>query len=148
MKATDKEVPPLVGENVHAGESHADMDVNRLYQRGQQGRAQSGESVRKPHDCGVLTGRTKPAKVPVRIEWCMSTSATAVNLSDKQRRILQYLRERGETKTYFKSRLIGKDLGLSAKEVGTNMTAIENGEFDIHVEKWGYSSSTTWKVTV
>ncbi|WP_338727653.1 hypothetical protein [Haladaptatus sp. DJG-WS-42] len=78
----------------------------------------------------------------------MSTSATAVNLSDKQRRILQYLRERGETKTYFKSRLIGKDLGLSAKEVGTNMTAIENGEFDIHVEKWGYSSSTTWKVTV
>ncbi|WP_332898281.1 MULTISPECIES: DUF7123 family protein [unclassified Haladaptatus] len=78
----------------------------------------------------------------------MSTSAAAVNLSDKQRRILQYLRERGETKTYFKSRLIGKDLGLSAKEVGTNMTAIENGEFDIHVEKWGYSSSTTWKVTV
>jgi biotin operon repressor len=51
-------------------------------------------------------------------------------------------------KTYFKSRLIGEELGLSAKEVGANMTAIRDGEFDVEVEKWGYSSGTTWKVTV
>jgi hypothetical protein len=36
---------------------------------------------------------------------------------------------------------------MSAKEVGTNMKAIEQGEFDLSVEKWGYSSSTTWMVT-
>ena len=78
-----------------------------------------------------------------------ATASTGVaDLSDKQRRILAYLRENGRMKTYFKSRLIGKDLGLSAKEVGTNMTAICEGEFDVDVEKWGYSSGTTWKVTV
>ena len=77
-----------------------------------------------------------------------TASAGAADLSDKQRRILAYLRENGRMKTYFKSRLIGKDLGLSAKEVGTNMTAICEGEFDVDIEKWGYSSGTTWKVTV
>ncbi|MCT9095766.1 DUF7123 family protein [Haloarchaeobius sp. HME9146] len=79
----------------------------------------------------------------------MSTSSAAtLDLSDKQRRILTYLREKAETKTYFKSRLIGDDLGMTAKEVGTNMTAIQRGDFDVDVEKWGYSSSTTWKVSV
>ncbi|MFB6122673.1 MAG: hypothetical protein ABEJ78_04380 [Haloferacaceae archaeon] len=78
----------------------------------------------------------------------MSTSPATANLSEKQRRILQYLRENGRTKTYFKSRLIADDLGLTAKEVGANMTAIRTGEFDVDVEKWGYSSGTTWKVSV
>jgi hypothetical protein len=80
----------------------------------------------------------------------MSATATSPTpeLTDKQRRILAYLREEGRTRTYFKSRLIGEELGLSAKEVGANMTAICEGEFGIEVEKWGYSSGTTWKVTV
>jgi hypothetical protein len=79
----------------------------------------------------------------------MSTTATAGvgQLSDKQRRILQYLRANADQRTYFKSRLIGEELNLSAKEVGTNMTAITQGEFEVDVEKWGYSSATTWKVT-
>ena len=77
-----------------------------------------------------------------------TASAPATDLTDKQRQILEYLREHARTKTYFKSRLIGEDLGLSAKEVGTNMTAIEEGEFDVTVERWGYSSGTTWKVSV
>ena len=59
-----------------------------------------------------------------------------------------YLREEGRMKTYFKSRLIGEELGMSAKEVGTNMTTICEGDFDVDVEKWGYSSGTTWKVSV
>jgi IS4 transposase len=80
----------------------------------------------------------------------MSATATtgATELTDKQRRILTYLREEGRTKTYFKSRLIGEALGMSAKEVGSNMSAIHEGDFDVTVEKWGYSSGTTWKVTV
>ncbi|MFB6202214.1 MAG: hypothetical protein ABEI98_09410 [Halorhabdus sp.] len=67
-------------------------------------------------------------------------------LSQKQRRILEYLRANADDRTYFKSRLIGEELGLSAKEVGTNMTAIAEGDFAVTVEKWGYSSSTTWMV--
>ncbi|QLC33783.1 hypothetical protein EFA46_006090 [Halarchaeum sp. CBA1220] len=80
----------------------------------------------------------------------MSTSAAtaaASTLTPKQERILAYLRENADTQTYFKSRLIGDALDLSAKEVGANMAAIQEGEFALDVEKWGYSSSTTWKVT-
>ena len=79
----------------------------------------------------------------------MSATAQArTDLTDKQQRILRYLRAEAETRTYFKSRLIAEDLGLTAKEVGANMTAILEGEFDVSVEKWGYSSGTTWKVTL
>ncbi len=77
----------------------------------------------------------------------MST-AMAPELTSKQRQILQYLRENAATKTYFKSRLIGKELGMTAKEVGANITALQEGEYDVDIEKWGYSSSTTWKVDV
>ncbi|WP_247003963.1 DUF7123 family protein [Halosolutus gelatinilyticus] len=72
----------------------------------------------------------------------------APELTSKQRQILQYLRENAATKTYFKSRLIGKELGMTAKEVGANITALQEGEYDVDIEKWGYSSSTTWKVDV
>ncbi|MDJ1431088.1 hypothetical protein [Halostagnicola sp. A-GB9-2] len=77
----------------------------------------------------------------------MST-AIGSDLTSKQRQILQYLRENAATKTYFKSRLIGKELGMTAKEVGSNITALQNSEYDVDIEKWGYSSSTTWKVNV
>ena len=76
------------------------------------------------------------------------SSAMAPGLTAKQRRILQYFREHAATKTYFKSRLIGEELGMTAKEVGSNITALQDGDFDVAIEKWGYSSSTTWKVDV
>lgn len=76
----------------------------------------------------------------------MSTTAAGDDLNEKQRRILNYLRDHATTETYFKSRLIASELGMTAKEVGANMTAIRTGEFDVAVEKWGYSSGTTWKV--
>lgn len=78
----------------------------------------------------------------------MSATAPSTDLSEKQRRILAYLRSEAGEQTYFKSRLIGRELDLSAKEVGTNMRAIAETETPVDVEKWGYSSSTTWKVTV
>jgi hypothetical protein len=76
-----------------------------------------------------------------------TAQARSTSLSEKQLRILEYLRDRAADQTYFKSRCIGDDLGLSAKEVGTNMRAIQEGEFRVEVEKWGYSSSTTWMVS-
>ena len=68
-------------------------------------------------------------------------------LSAKQARILRYLRENAADRTYFKSRLIADELDLSAKEVGANMAAVTEAASDIDVEKWGYSSGTTWMVT-
>jgi hypothetical protein len=76
-----------------------------------------------------------------------TTAAPSTDLSTKQRRILDYLHEHVAERTYFKSRIIADDLDLSAKEVGTNMPALQRGDNGIEVEKWGYSSSTTWKVT-
>jgi biotin operon repressor len=76
-----------------------------------------------------------------------TASADSPTLTDKQREILTYLRENSDTQTYFKSRLIGEELDMSAKEVGTNMTALEEQDVGLDIEKWGYSSSTTWMVT-
>lgn len=79
----------------------------------------------------------------------MSVSTpSAIDLTEKQQQILGYLRENATTKTYFKSRLIGDELGLSAKEVGANMRSVQEATLDLTIEKWGYSSGTTWKVTV
>ena len=75
------------------------------------------------------------------------TGVETADLSEKQRRILAHLGEHVDEQTYFKSRLIGEELDLSAKEVGTNMTALQENDVGLTVEKWGYSSSTTWKVT-
>ncbi len=68
-------------------------------------------------------------------------------LTAKQQRILNYLREQSDSQTYFKSRLIADELGMTAKEVGANMTPLVEGDIDLSVEKWGYSSGTTWMVT-
>ncbi|MFC6787637.1 hypothetical protein ACFQFH_17790 [Halobaculum halobium] len=76
-----------------------------------------------------------------------TTGAAGGDLSDKQHQILAYLREHAAEQTYFKSRLIAEELGLSAKEVGANMSAVVDAAADIDVEKWGYSSGTTWMVT-
>jgi hypothetical protein len=49
-------------------------------------------------------------------------------LTETQRRILEHLSSRVDGRTYFKSRSIGRELGLSAKEVGSNMGATMAGE--------------------
>jgi len=75
-----------------------------------------------------------------------SVAVESAGLSAKQARILRYLRENAGDRTYFKSRLIADELDLSAKEVGANMGAVADAA-EIDVEKWGYSSGTTWMVT-
>lgn len=77
-----------------------------------------------------------------------ASTPSTIDLTKKQQQILQYLRENATTKTYFKSRLIGDALGLSAKEVGANMRSVQEATLDLTIEKWGYSSGTTWKVTM
>lgn len=73
----------------------------------------------------------------------------AEGLSAKQRRIVRYLRDHAgeEGPVYLKSRGVAADLGMSAKEVGANMRAVRAADLDLTVEKWGYSSGTTWMVT-
>ena len=68
-------------------------------------------------------------------------------LSPKQQRILAYLKTNADEQTYFKSRLIADDLSLSPKEVGTNMPTVAAATTELAIDKWGYSSSTTWQVS-
>lgn len=73
------------------------------------------------------------------------TDSQSNSLTDKQQRILNYIKDIKTEKTYITSKKIGRDLGLSAKEVGSNMPfIIDKGE--IEITKWGYSTGTTWKI--
>ena len=99
---------------------------------------------------GVPPSMRRPTHVATHVSTVDAidvTPPTTEQLSHKQRRILEYLRTNAHDQTYFKSRLIARELGLSAKEVGSNMQAIADGEFGLEIEPWGYSSGTTWMVT-
>ena len=64
-----------------------------------------------------------------------------------QGKIISYLVQ-GLTagKQYFKSKYIAKDLGLSPKEVGTNMAILSGICDELDISRWSYSNSTTWRV--
>jgi hypothetical protein len=74
-------------------------------------------------------------------------AAATPDLSDKQHRILNHLHDAAGEQTYFKSRLVAEELDMTAKEVGANMRALLRADHGLDIEKWGYSSGTTWKVT-
>ena len=68
--------------------------------------------------------------------------------NETQRKILYYLTlglKRGNH--YFKSKYIARDLGLSPKEVGTNLGILSEICEEVRIIKWSYSNSTTWLVT-
>ena len=68
--------------------------------------------------------------------------------NDTQRKILSYLATGiRKGKHYFKSKYIAKDLGLSPKEVGTNMGILAEICEELSIIRWSYSNSTTWLVT-
>jgi len=68
--------------------------------------------------------------------------------NESQDQIVQYLRSGlSKGKHYFKSKYIGMDLGLSSKEVGTNMAILAEICDDLTITRWSYSNSTTWMVT-
>ncbi len=68
--------------------------------------------------------------------------------NETQQKILYYLYgnlSRGQH--YFKSKYIANDLGLSSKEVGTNLGILSDICDDLKITRWSYSHSTTWMVT-
>ena len=77
----------------------------------------------------------------------MSTTQQSQHLS-KQERLEQYLREQLEDgELYFKSKFIAEDVGLSPKEIGALMVKLKDSGTDMNIEKWSYTSATTWRVT-
>ena len=69
--------------------------------------------------------------------------------SEEDRRILDYLRDsvaRGES--YFRSKNIAEQLGLSSKQVGARLPRLAEEADEVDIEKWGRARSTTWRVTL
>ncbi|MCX6693344.1 MAG: hypothetical protein NT074_02145 [Methanomicrobiales archaeon] len=68
--------------------------------------------------------------------------------NETQAKIVQYLGKGLEVgKHYFKSKYIAHELGLSPKEVGTNMAILAEICQELAIKRWSYSNSTTWMVT-
>ncbi|WP_227353486.1 DUF7123 family protein [Haladaptatus salinisoli] len=64
----------------------------------------------------------------------------------KEDRLKQYLCEKAsDGELYFKSKFIADEVGLSAKEIGALMVKLTDCA-ELEVEKWSYTSATTWRV--
>ena len=63
--------------------------------------------------------------------------------------LLRYLKEQTKERhlRYFKAKWIGKDLGLSAKQVGSNLTILKDETNELIIEQYSCGvGCTTWKV--
>ena len=75
-------------------------------------------------------------------------SATMPSEPDsKETRLRRYLREKAtDGELYFKSKFIADEVGLSPKEIGALMVKLSESAQDLEIEKWSYTSATTWRV--
>ena len=69
--------------------------------------------------------------------------------SPKARKLVSYLREEAadaDGELYFKGKFIADEVELSPKEIGALMAQLEGAVPDLAIEKWSYTSATTWRV--
>jgi CRP-like cAMP-binding protein len=77
----------------------------------------------------------------------MQQPSTETTPDDKEGRLLSYLRERAaDGELYFKSKFIADEVGLSPKEIGALMVKLRDSATELEIEKWSYTSATTWRV--
>jgi len=81
----------------------------------------------------------------------MSATADPSTESDdsasKEERLKQYLHSKAQDgEMYFKSKFIADEVGLSPKEIGALMVKLRDSATELSVEKWSYTSATTWRI--
>lgn len=77
----------------------------------------------------------------------MSTTHPAVDANTKEQRLKAYLeRNAAGGELYFKSKFIADEVGLSPKEIGGLMCKLADSATDLDIERWSYTSATTWRV--
>lgn len=65
----------------------------------------------------------------------------------KEERLKAFLKRKAESgEMYFKSKFIADEVGLSPKEIGALMVKLKDSAADLEIEKWSYTSATTWRV--
>ena len=78
----------------------------------------------------------------------MSATTPANDGDTKESRLKTYLAQKAsDGEVYFKSKFIAEEVGLSPKEIGALMVKIRDSASDLEIEKWSYTSATTWRVT-
>jgi hypothetical protein len=75
-------------------------------------------------------------------------SQTAQPSADtKEERLKRFLAQKAsDGEIYFKSKFIADEVGLSPKEIGALMVKLRDSVSDLEIEKWSYTSATTWRV--
>ncbi|MWV38374.1 hypothetical protein [Natrialba sp. INN-245] len=69
--------------------------------------------------------------------------------SPKAQRLVSYFRDELEERSgdlYVKGKFIANDVDLSPKEIGALMVQLQESVDDLEIEKWSYTSATTWRV--
>lgn len=67
---------------------------------------------------------------------------------DKETRLREFLSEKvSDGEVYFKSKFIADEVNLSPKEIGALMVKLKDSASELEIEKWSYTSATTWRVT-
>jgi len=77
----------------------------------------------------------------------MSATTSSNDDSSKEERLRSYLRQKAaDGEMYFKSKFIADEVNLSPKEIGALMVKLRDSATDLEIEKWSYTSATTWRV--
>lgn len=69
----------------------------------------------------------------------------------KTERVARYLREQAtqaDGSLYIKSRFVADDIDLSPREIGASIHRIDERKHGLSIEKWAYTSGTTWRVSL
>jgi len=67
--------------------------------------------------------------------------------ASKEERLKEYLLSKAQDgELYFKSKFIADEVGLSPKEIGSLMVKLRDSATELSVEKWSYTSATTWRI--
>jgi hypothetical protein len=67
--------------------------------------------------------------------------------ASKEERLKAFLAQKAENgELYFKSKFIADEVGLSPKEIGALMVKLKDSAGELEIEKWSYTSATTWRI--
>ena len=75
------------------------------------------------------------------------SATTKPSADSKEERLKSYLNQKAsDGEVYFKSKFIADEVGLSPKEIGALMVKLKDSATELEVEKWSYTSATTWRI--
>ena len=79
-----------------------------------------------------------------------NTAPESAYASPKAERLARYLRaetEESDGDLYVKGKFIAGDVDLSPKEIGALLVQLQGSVPGLTIEKWSYTSATTWRIS-